>query len=53
VLIGPRFAGIRTARSQKSEHLSSGGYVWGEEIRSTDPVMLASGEVVMWESAFC
>ncbi len=29
------------------------GYVFGEEIRGTHPVTLASGETVMWESAFC
>ncbi len=29
------------------------GYQWGEEMRSTNPVTLASGETVMLESAFC
>jgi hypothetical protein len=28
------------------------GYRWGEEMRSTNPVQLPSGEIVMWESAF-
>ena len=28
------------------------GYVWGEEMRSPSPVILPSGETVVWESAF-